>query len=105
MYDWIILMALTLAALSLSTSCIVCRNFRRMRVGKERNIEHTVRRQEQLLRELALTRNERRHLRQVLTARLPAWEVGATVDKHPDTDPRRFDTPYNQYTAKSNTFY
>lgn len=94
MYDFLLSLSLILSFLSLATIGMICRCCRRMRREKERSIAQAVCEQERLIRELILLRNEKQRLRQVLKAKLPAWDSSATRARS-DAAPQRFDTPYN----------
>lgn len=99
MYAWILFLilflTLTLSALSLAAAGIVCRCCRQEQREQERHIARTLRAQERLVRELERMRSEKRHLEQVLLARLPAWDATATTVVPAGTQ-ARFDLPYGQ---------
>lgn len=95
MHDWIIFLALTISALSLAAAGIVCRCCRKTQREKDRRIVEVIREQDDLIRELEHTRIEKRTLERVLAAELSHGNNDAPEDTHADTEPIRFDTPYN----------
>lgn len=95
MHDWILLLALTISALSLAAAWIVCRGCRNMRREKDRRIVEVIREQDDLIRELEHTRIEKKTLERALAAELSHRKNGAPEDMHADTEPIHFDTPYN----------
>lgn len=66
MDDWILFLAMTVAAWSLAAAGIVCRCCRKMRQEKDRRIVEAVREQDRLLDELERVRIEKNTLREVL---------------------------------------
>lgn len=95
MHDWIIFLALTISALSLAAAGTVCRCCRNMRREKDRRIVEVIREQDELIRELEHTRIEKKTLERALAAELSHRRNGDPEDMYADTEPIRFDTPYN----------
>lgn len=90
MQNWILLMALTVAALSLAAAGIVCRCCRKMRRDKDRRIVQVVREQDGILRELEHVRIEKQTLERLLSAEL--GEAAPTERRQSDTEPTRPET-------------
>lgn len=94
MQNWIIFLALTISALSLTAAGIVCRCCRKTQREKDRRIVEVIREQDDLIRELEHTRIEKKTLERALAAELSHGKNTAPEDTHADTEPLRFDTPY-----------
>lgn len=68
---WILILALVVAALSLTVTLIACFSYRKMLREKDRNIVHVIREQDQLLRELEHTRIEKETMEQIIKELTP----------------------------------
>lgn len=89
MNEWIILMALVVAALSLAAIGLICCRCRQMEREKNRGLVQAVREQDRIARELEQARIEKKTLERILetkltaTAETSAAKKKTVLKKHP----------------------
>lgn len=77
MYEWILIMALAVAALASAAVGIVCLRCRQMEREKNRGIVEVIREQDRLARELERARIEKQAIENILKTKLPEPLPGA----------------------------
>lgn len=87
MNEWIILMALVVAALSLAAIGLVCCRCRQMEREKNRGLVQAVREQDRIARELEQARIEKETLERVLETKLAAAAETSSAKKK--TNPKK----------------
>ena len=85
MNEWIILMALVVAALSLAAIGLVCCHCRQMERDKNRGLVQAVREQDRIARELEQARIEKETLERVLETKLAADVTAGAAKKENNT--------------------
>lgn len=86
MYDWIICLALLVAALSSAAVGMVVSYCRRMKREKTRSLLNAIHEQDRLARELEHARIEKQTLERVLVSKLTGQESEVAEDADPDSE-------------------
>ncbi|WP_295959614.1 hypothetical protein [uncultured Alistipes sp.] len=81
MNEWIILMALVVAALSLAAIGLICCRCRQMEREKNRGLVQAVREQDRIARELEQARIEKKTLERILETKLTATAETSAAKK------------------------